>query len=497
MKKLFCAFLALMLLASSFVCAHAETESNRAYDYILTAVADPCVGSVGGEWSVISVFRGSGGSAAFKEKYLQNVRSFVTEGSAEKLRRCTDFARITLALTAVGEDAQSFCGFDFTLPLTDTSAVAAQGTNSVIWSLIALNCREWTLSRNKITAAKEFYTAELLARQNDDGGWSLSGTDSSADVTAMALCALPENTADAEKGVSFLSDVQCNNGGYESYGTENAESAAQVLLSLCMRGISPDDTRFAKGNGVLGALLEYQCASGAFSHTKNGSENLMATEQAALALAAINRQKSEETPLFNMRDVSVTAACPFDDMLSHPAKEAVVALYSQQIINGKSENMFDPNGCVTRAEAAALFVRMLGVTGECLPRFCDVSDTDWFFTPVCTAAELGIVNGVDDTHFSPHQSVTTAELCTMAARFLKLVGLNANCPADEISALLSNLADGGEIPSYARAAVALCVNAKILPLEGGRIYPNVAASRAQTATVIYNLKKEVSVNEKS
>ena len=46
------------------------------------------------------------------------------------------------------------------------------------------------------------------------------------------------------------------------------------------------------------------------------------------------------------------------------AKEAVIALYSAGVINGKPDNMFDPKGTATRAETAAMLHRFLGACAE-------------------------------------------------------------------------------------------------------------------------------------
>lgn len=140
----------------------------------------------------------------------------------------------------------------------------------------------------------ESITEKLLSFQLSDGGFAVSGTVANADVTAMVLQALAhskdaETTASAiEKALACLSDIQTENGGFESYGVENAESTAQVIIALCALGMDIEDTRFIKnGNTLVDALLAYQCKNGGFSHEIGADVNTNATVQAYLAFSAL------------------------------------------------------------------------------------------------------------------------------------------------------------------------------------------------------------------
>ncbi len=105
----------------------------------------------------------------------------------------------------------------------------------------------------QIHATREMYVEKIINSQLDDGGWSLLGSgESDVDVTAMALQALSNYTDNSEvsncvnKAISFYRQVKNKNGGYSSWGTENSESCAQVIVALCELGISPLDERFEK-----------------------------------------------------------------------------------------------------------------------------------------------------------------------------------------------------------------------------------------------------------
>jgi hypothetical protein len=157
----------------------------------------------------------------------------------------------------------------------------------------------------------------ILDRQNEDGGWSLAGA-SDVDITAMTVQALAPyyyNNAEvheaADRALSWLSDAQQFDGGFLSWGTSNAESAAQVMVALTMLGIDPAaDERFIKdGNTVLDGILKFRMSDGGFTHTfdldpenpfsVSGSFNDMATDQAGYALVAYWRFLNELRPLYD------------------------------------------------------------------------------------------------------------------------------------------------------------------------------------------------------
>ena len=148
----------------------------------------------------------------------------------------------------------------------------------------------------------------ILEKELSGGGWALSGTNADPDVTAMALQALCSHRyrSDVEsagrRAISKLSYLQLENGGYRSWGRENSESISQVVIALCAWGVdAAKDRRFIK-NGVsaLDALVGYANTDGGFADTMNTplKSNRMATEQAAIALAAYDRYLSGGTLVY-------------------------------------------------------------------------------------------------------------------------------------------------------------------------------------------------------
>ena len=78
-----------------------------------------------------------------------------------------------------------------------------------------------------------------------------------------------------------------------SYGEENCESAAQVVIALCTLGIDPEsDTRFIKnGNSALDSVRSFSLGGG-YAHTAGGAESEMATAQALHAFTSMHLLES-------------------------------------------------------------------------------------------------------------------------------------------------------------------------------------------------------------
>lgn len=227
------------------------------------------------EWYALCLSRGSGYDfSAFTAALEQQI-------NAPGLK-ATNRQRIALAYHAAG-------GTSIDIGAVIDETWNRMGIMSEIYALILINSGDFAYSVNET----EIVSA-LLARQHDDGGWSLSGSYSDPDVTSMALQALsayrsnPDIEKRIDRAVDLLSAMQRDDGGYQSYGTSSAESCAQVVIALCQLDIDPQkDSRFVKnGNSPFSALMSYRCESGGFSHIFGGSENAMAVVQAFEAFTA-------------------------------------------------------------------------------------------------------------------------------------------------------------------------------------------------------------------
>ena len=337
------------------------------------------------------------------------------------------------------------------------------------------------------------------------------------DVTGMALQALSKYQDNdkvksaTEKALNCLSNMQKENGGFSSYEVETSESSVQVLVALCELGISIDDERFVKnGKSVLDNLFTFYDNGKGFRHIHEDSTNLMATEQCFYALVALKRASEGRNTLYDMSDAKNLNACEeatglagkhedvqkkdisspgktFADIVGHKDKTAIEALASRGIINGKTENGFEPNSTMTRGEFATIIARGLGLPQKSSNVFKDVTKNDWFYNYVGTAYSYGIIKGVSENEFNPNGTITREEAAVMVTRAAKLCGMDTNMDTLATRDSLAQFFDYVKASSWAQSSLAFCYNEKILDDSVMDIEPKESVTRAEIASMLYNM----------
>lgn len=325
------------------------------------------------DWSILQLARSGNLTDAMRQDYLASL--------AEKLRACggvldksyyTQYSRTILALTACGENARDFAGYDLTAPLANYDQTVWQGVNGAAFALIAMDSVSYGFAASG-TSSRARLVAYLLAQELPGGGWDYSGKTADPDQTAMVLQALaPYRTqanvsAAIDRALNVLSGMQKDDGSFDAWGASSSESISQVLVALCALGIDPaKDSRFVRANGawLVSALMSFrvQTETGlAFGHT-NRTANYMATEQAGYALAAYERFLAGQPALYTMTDTTYgTHTCVrYRDTARHWAQPYVCAVTEQGHMNGVGNDCFDPEGTLNRAMLATILWRASG-----------------------------------------------------------------------------------------------------------------------------------------
>lgn len=97
---------------------------------------------------------------------------------------------------------------------------------------------------------------------------------------------------------------------------------------------------------------------------------------------------------------------------------------------GYPDDTFRPSKSMTRAEATAMFGRLLlkrpNESKEFKKTYSDVNKDDWYASAITIMTELNIVKGYEDGSFKPNAPITRAEFATMASQFDKLSGGSLN-----------------------------------------------------------------------
>ena len=288
----------------------------------------PIGGSIGGEWLALALARsGRSVPAGYYDNVVQYVKANVNANERLHNSKSTDNSRVILALTAIGKDPTNVGGHNLLKGLDSMNYINKQGINGPVFALIALDSHNYPTFGG---VTRDVLIDRILSEQvKADGGWALGGADEKAsdvDVTAMTIQALaPYYKTNAkvktavDKGLTWLSEHQQEDGGFASWGAVNSESCAQVIVALAALGIDPlTDSRFIK-NGItaLDALCGYYTQDDTlgkgFAHVKQssggyvgGAYNQMATEQAYYALNAYYRFANSQNRLYDMTDVCIT-----------------------------------------------------------------------------------------------------------------------------------------------------------------------------------------------
>ncbi|MCL1808705.1 MAG: S-layer homology domain-containing protein [Clostridiales bacterium] len=177
----------------------------------------------------------------------------------------------------------------------------------------------------------------------------------------------------------------------------------------------------------------------------------------------------------------------FSDIQGHESQKAIEELATRAVINGKNDASFDPDATMTRAEYAAIVTRGLGLAAKKAGVFEDVESSAWYAGYVGTAFTYGIVAGTSAKTFNPEGTITRQEAAAMTMRAAKLCGLDTSLDAAAVRDALAQFWDYMTVSSWAREPLAFCYREKILPDDGMDIQPAAAVKRCEIAQMLYSM----------
>lgn len=310
--------------------------------YLINNTYLDLAGTTPGDWYQIGMSRLEleDDYAAYLAVVEQEIESRYTKKSKLSASKATEWHRISLAVLAsggnplsIGTDANGNSInliADGTYDRGNTVSLGKQGINGWIWGLIALDSMQYQIPDSAFYSRDDII-GEIVKKQLSDGGFALTGTVSDPDITAMAIQSLapyysrPNIKSVIDKALKLLSEQQLPTGDYASWGMQNVESTAQVMIALCTLGIDPlNDNRFIKeGNTLLDGILRYRMHDGGFVHSytydaenptsKPTESNTMASEQVLLALAALWRFQNGKGRIYDFTDVKKVESGGFND----------------------------------------------------------------------------------------------------------------------------------------------------------------------------------------
>jgi len=170
------------------------------------------------------------------------------------------------------------------------------------------------------------------------------------------------------------------------------------------------------------------------------------------------------------------------DLNGHWCEEPIYKWSDKGIVNGVGKdtnggNLFDPDGLLTREQAAAIFARLLKLEKVAdVSFFKDVVAGQWYVDGIAKCYAAGIINGTGIDTFGTGAYLTRADMFTMFCRALGIEGQDA---CDKI------FDDAREVPSYAKEYTNALVN---LGYVGGvtanTLQPLANITRAQMVALL-------------
>ena len=159
---------------------------------------------------------------------------------------------------------------------------------------------------------------------------------------------------------------------------------------------------------------------------------------------------------------------------SEEEQKAINSLTKAGIINGVSETEFLPDKTMTRAEIAALLLRMTAEEeSEGNGGFYDVSSDDWYCGVASKSAELGIVKGFEDNTFRGEDTISKLQFVSLVSRTLEKERGWEYKTNDNLS-----------VPDWAKEDISLAISEGIIS-ENENLDGDI--TRSEAAVILYKL----------
>ena len=175
--------------------------------------------------------------------------------------------------------------------------------------------------------------------------------------------------------------------------------------------------------------------------------------------------------------MAFAADSSYSDTDGHWAEAAINRWSDAGVVKGVTGDTFNPNGDMTRAQAAQVFANLLKLKEKAdISQFKDVAVDAWYTDAIAACAAKGILSGVSADEMNPNGTMTREMFFVMFARALNL---------SEEAALDKEFTDAGQISSWAQGSVyALINNGFVSGVSADTIAPRNDINRASVVSLL-------------
>lgn len=159
--------------------------------------------------------------------------------------------------------------------------------------------------------------------------------------------------------------------------------------------------------------------------------------------------------------------------------DSIKFVHEHELFNGISEEIFSPNGNMTRAMMVQVLYNLSASDATDKTDFSDVDEDAWYYDAVAWAAENEIVSGIGNNAFAPNADVTREQMALILFNYCKKTDITLPIVRDA-----EDFADADDISSWAKEAVIAMYQTGIINGRPGFEFdPGSQATRAEVATL--------------
>ena len=281
-----------------------------------------------------------------------------------------------------------------------------------------------------------------------------------------------------KNNVSMQATVDANSARYYTELENLNDVSNQITLSAFAYYPSNHEINVSY---ILDGKQVYSSAQYPYSYTTSKPSTGLHYFTAKMVCGATTQTKNYG--IYVKSDGSVSAFLLFNDVPSDSwFTPYIYDLTGQGILDGRSDDIFDPDGNITRGE----FAKILAFASkddlsqyEGTSKFTD-SRGHWSETNINWAYQNGIVKGQSETSFAPNAKITRQEMAVMIKRYADYKGIQLPQTNEAIS-----FADDGKIASWAKVEVTAMQQAGIISGRPGNLFdPEGNATRGEAAKMI-------------
>lgn len=196
-----------------------------------------------------------------------------------------------------------------------------------------------------------------------------------------------------------------------------------------------------------------------------GAKRLSSVKEAVTPVAAPAPAPKPDLPKGQYYDVSK----------SFWAYAPITELSMKNIITGYDHSEFRPKNSVTRAEAATMIAKSLGIAPVAGTSFNDVSANHWASGYINAVYKKGIISGIGNGKYAPDAKITRAEISALLTKAYAMQASNSSVSFTDIKG------------HWAESSIIKVASSNLAKgYDDGSFKPDATATRAEFAQFIYN-----------